>query len=101
LGNVLEQSDQYEPIISRRVNLDYADMHIDENHRQWDAMKAKYGDAVELDILSPEARFVLYSHHPSLSVEDIIAEFGLETASEYFARSNLRREEALANGASG
>ncbi|MAF12291.1 hypothetical protein CMK11_17735 [Candidatus Poribacteria bacterium] len=95
LGNVLEQSDRYEPIISRRVNLDFADMHIDENHQQWEAIKAKYGDAVELDILSPEARFVLYSHHPELSVEDIIAEFSLETTQEYFARSSLRREEAL------
>ncbi|MBT5536209.1 carbon-nitrogen hydrolase family protein, partial [Candidatus Poribacteria bacterium] len=95
LGNVLEQSDRYEPIISRRVNLDYADMHIDENHRQCDAIKAKYGDAVELDILSPEARFILYSHHAELSVKDIIAEFSLETTSEYFARSNRGREEAL------
>jgi predicted amidohydrolase len=95
LGNILEQSDRYEPIISRRVNLDYADMHIDENHRHWDAIRAKYGDAVELDILSPEARFVLYSHHPTVTVTDIIAEFSLETTREYFARANLRREEAL------
>ncbi len=99
LGAVLEQSDAYEPIISRRVNLDYADMHIDENHRQWDAIKAKYGDAVEFDILSPEARFVMYSHHPDLSVDDIIAEFSLETSRDYFARSNLRREEALKRAA--
>jgi predicted amidohydrolase len=100
LGNALEQSGAYEPIISRRVNLDYADMHIDENHRQWDAIKAKYGDAVEFDILSPEARFVMYSHDPDVSVADIIAEFSLETSRDYFARSNHRRQEALARAAS-
>jgi predicted amidohydrolase len=95
LGNVLEQSSAYEPIISRRINLDYADFHIDGNNARWQDIKAKYGDAVELDILSPEARFVLYSHHPERTAQEIIEEFGLERTSAYFARANRSRRAAL------
>lgn len=95
LGTVLEKSDAYEPIISRRINLDYVRCHIDENCAQWDAIKARYGESVELDILSPEAQFVLYSHHPEVTALDIAREFALESTRDYYARSNRYRAYGL------
>jgi len=95
LGTVVEQSDAYEPIISHQINLDYVRCHIDENCAKWEAIKAKYGAQVELDILSPEAQFVLTSHHASVTARDIVREFELEPVDAYFARSNERRREAL------
>jgi predicted amidohydrolase len=95
LGTEVEKSDAYEPIISRRLNLDYAKLHIDTNHLQWDKMKAKYGESIELDILSPEAQFILYSHHPELTAQDFVREFSLEVCNDYFARSNRIRAAAL------
>jgi predicted amidohydrolase len=95
LGTVVEKSDAYEPIISRRINLDYARCHIDENYAKWEAIKSKYGESVELDILSPEAQFILYSHHPDTTALDIVREFSLEPTREYYARANRYRAHRL------
>jgi len=96
LGTVVEKSDAYEPIISRRINLDYVRCHIDENCTKWEAIKRKYGESVELDILSPEAQFLLYSHHPEVSAWDIAREFSLEPTRAYYARANRYRAYGLA-----
>jgi len=98
LGQWLAQSFMYCPIISRRINLDSAVLHIDYNHRQYDAMKAKYGDQIQLDILAPEAVFMLTCDHPTKTVRDIIREFDLELRTDYFARANRVREAALKGG---
>ena len=95
LGSVLEMSSAYEPIISHRINLDFVQLHIDENHRHWDGIKAKYGEAVELDVRSPEALSVLYAHDAAISARQIVDEFGLETTRDYFARSNRVRQAAI------
>lgn len=95
LGQVLVQSFMYCPIISRRINLDSAVLHIDYNHLKYDAMKAKYGDQIQLDIIAPEAVFMLTCDHPTKTVHDIIQEFDLELRSDYFARANRVREADL------
>jgi beta-ureidopropionase len=95
LGRVLAQSSAYQKILSRVLNLDRRVLHIDENERQWAAIKAKYGAGVEVDVASPEAVFALVSHLPAITVDDLIREFALETRTEYFDRSNRVREEGL------
>jgi predicted amidohydrolase len=95
LGRVLVESSAYQRLFSRVINLDRAILHIDGNHRQWDAIKQKYGAGVELDVASPEASFALISHMPEVSVYDIIREFGLETRVEYFNRAHRTRDGAL------
>ena len=100
LGQYLVQSFMYCPIISKRINLDAAVLHIDYNHKQYDAMKAKYGDQIELNIIAPEAVFMLTCDHPEKTVQDIIREFDLELRTDYFARANRVREGALRGGAS-
>ncbi len=98
LGQALVQSFMYCPIISKRINLDSAVLHIDYNHLKYDAMKAKYGDRIELNIIAPEAVFMLTCDHPEKSVHDIIREFDLELRSDYFQRANRVRAGALRGG---
>jgi len=95
LGRVLAQSSAYQKILTRTLNLDRRVLHIDENHRHWPAIKAKYGPGVEIDVATPEAVFALISHLPEITIQDLISEFGLETRTEYFDRANRIREDAL------
>jgi len=95
LGRVLIQSSAYEPIISKIINLDYEILHIDYNHTKWENIKSKYGSDVEIEVATPEAVFLLTSHLPNISVDQIIQEFQLETRERYFDRALGIRARAL------
>ena len=96
LGRVLTESDAtYNPILSKRLNLDYAVMHLSENCDQFEAIKRKYGAGIELDVTRPEAIFCMYSHLPDVTCEDVIREFELELRTRYYRRANHIRAAAL------
>ena len=95
LGRVMAQSSAYQKILCRTLNLDRRVLHIDENNCHWPAIKAKYGAGVVIDVATPEAVFALISHLPDITVDAIIQEFGLEARTDYFARANRIRREAL------
>lgn len=95
LGRVLIESQGYQRIISRELNLDRAVLHIDYNEKRWPAIKEKYGPGVEIDVATPEAAFMLVSYLPDVTVRDLIREFNLELRADYFARANAVRESAL------
>ncbi|MBI4556034.1 MAG: carbon-nitrogen hydrolase family protein [Candidatus Hydrogenedentes bacterium] len=95
LGRVLGDLWDYQPVMTRAINLDFEILHIDTNERQWEAIRAKYGRHVTLDIYGPEGVFMMTSDHPEISIQDIIREFGLEPRSAYFARATQRRAQAL------
>ncbi|HIE52461.1 MAG TPA: carbon-nitrogen hydrolase family protein [Armatimonadetes bacterium] len=95
LGRVLVESSNYERIISRRLNLDCRVLHLDYNHPKFEDLKRKYGPAVEIEVATPEASCLLISHHPEVTVEDILREFELEPRDAYLARANAVRTQAL------
>ncbi len=95
LGRILVQSSAYEPIISKIINLDYKILHIDYNNAKWKKIKGKYGPDVEIDVATPEAVFLLTSHLPNISVDQIIQEFQLENREQYFKRALSIRTRAL------
>jgi len=95
LGRVLASSSDYAHIQTRRLNLDYQVLHIDYNVERVDAVKRKYGPAVEIETASPEAMYLLTSHHPRRSAEQIVREFKLETVDAYFARADRIRGKRL------
>jgi predicted amidohydrolase len=97
LGRVLATSEAYNPVISRVINLDYVVCHIDYNHRRWEGLKERYGAQVELEVASPEAKFILFSHHPAVTALDMVGEFELETLETYWRRARAVREKALNN----
>lgn len=95
LGRILAKSSSYNPIICKTVNLDYEILHLNYNHMKLDSVKKKYGSRVELDVLRPEAVFMLASNTRDATAEDMIDEFKLETRKEYFRRASRIREDAL------
>jgi len=95
LGRVLARSSNYNPIICKAMNLDYEILHLDYNYEKLSEVKRKYGSKVEIDVSRPEAVFILASNIKEKSVREIIAEFNLETRTEYFARANKVRAQVL------
>jgi len=85
----------HDGMLSRRINLDSIVLHCDYNEYKLEAIKAKYGPAVEIDAEEVERRFLLISHHPKKSALDIKREFHLESQDDFFARANRWRERAL------
>ena len=77
------------------VNAERELYHLDFNQNQFVAIREKYGPEVEIEVHQPEAFFLLASHKPGLTVENIAAEFKLERLYDYLARSVKMREEHL------
>lgn len=95
MGRVLGDLWDYQPVMTRTINLDFEIFHIDRNQDHWKALRAAYGEHILLDIAGPEGVFLLASTHPEKTVADMIQETGMEPRHDYFRRSTLRREQAL------
>ena len=95
LGQVLADSSVYARLITRTLNLDCALLHLNYNHEKLKAVKEKYGPLVELEICGPEAVFLMSSHHPEVTVDEMIAEFEMERARDYFDRARAERKKRL------
>jgi predicted amidohydrolase len=95
-GHVLQKGDpNYHPIVLRDLNMDRYIFHLDNNWKKFQAMIAKYGSAIHIDVCRPEAFFALESRSPEVSVADLAREFELETFKEYMQRSRECRTAAL------
>ncbi|HEX3150929.1 MAG TPA: carbon-nitrogen hydrolase family protein [Gemmataceae bacterium] len=77
------------------VNVDREVFHLDFNQNKFQAIRAKYGPDVEIDVRQPEAIFLLANRRAGTTVEAIAKEFGLETLRDYLSRSAKMREERL------
>ncbi len=82
-GTPLVRTGYQYPIASADVNFDRECYHQDENRRHWDAIREKYGRGVSLSIPHPEGKFTLASEMDDVTIEDIEAEFSLETWRDY------------------
>jgi predicted amidohydrolase len=89
----------YEALIAERVNLNQRQLHMDYNWDKMDAMLEKYGSALTFDYYTQEARYVIGYEGDDRDVDEILAEFGLEHLTDYFARARrVRREKLEASG---
>lgn len=95
LGRILTKSSTYNPVILKRVNLDYEVLHLDYNFEKMRKIKEKYGPKIELDVLRSDGIFMLISHTKETSAMDVIKEFSMELRDEYFKRSSNERIKAL------
>jgi predicted amidohydrolase len=77
------------------INVNRELFHLDNNQKQFPAIREKYGLDVEIDIWEPEGYFLLSSRRPDLRIEALITEFGLETLRDYLRRSVKLRDERL------
>lgn len=92
LGRVISKSSTYNPVITKDINLDYEVLHIDYTYQKWKAIKRKYNGSIEIDVVRPEAVYMLVSNSNKVTVPDIMKEFGLENRDEYFRRSDKYRK---------
>lgn len=95
IGQPVAESFVYSRIITKTVNLDAAVLHLDTNHLQFDAIAAKYGAQVEIDVIAPEGIFLLTCHHPRKTADQIVREFKMETLDDYFGRARKVRNKAV------
>jgi beta-ureidopropionase len=84
------------PIASTVINMDRCFFHLDYNQDHLQAIVARYGAGVEIEICYPEAHFTLASALPDVTVDEIIAEYGLEPWPDYLDRARGVRTRALA-----
>jgi hypothetical protein len=96
LGRVFARSETaYQPVLVRRLNLDYRVVSITYSHPKLPDVKRRYGPDVDVDIARDEAAMCLYSLLDDKSAADVLAEFGMETRAEYFERLHRARAAAL------
>lgn len=89
------RSKELPPWAIAEVNADREVFHLDYNAEKMPAIRKKYHEGVQIDVLPEEDFFLLASNLPDRSVEQIAAEFELETMREYFARSRKQRDTVL------
>ena len=77
------------------VNVEREVFHLDYNQDKFQALRARYGPDIDIEVHQPEAFFLLASRRVGLSVAEIAKEFHLETLRDYLARSAQQREEHL------
>jgi predicted amidohydrolase len=78
------------------ININRELFHLDDNQKQFPAMREEYGPDIEIEVEEPEGYFILASRRPDLTIAAIAAEFHLETLRDYLARSVKLRNERLA-----
>jgi predicted amidohydrolase len=93
-GYPIASTGQRLEIATARIDLEKRLFSTDYNMARHPEIVAKYGERVTIQVLSPEGSFTLESNDPSVSVGDIVAEFGLETQQDYFARSRAAQDAA-------
>jgi predicted amidohydrolase len=69
--------------------------HLDFNQNHFPAIREKYGPDIAIEVHEPEGYFLMATRRPDLPVEQVAAEFGLETNRDYLARSVRMRNERL------
>ncbi|MBO9604550.1 MAG: carbon-nitrogen hydrolase family protein [Paenibacillaceae bacterium] len=91
VGEVVASSSPQFPFVTTTINLDRAVLHIDENQLRFGEMKRKYGDRLIIRDPGYLNAVLLTSESDSFTVDDVIAEFGLETVDGYFNRCLTHR----------
>ncbi|MCU6708378.1 carbon-nitrogen hydrolase family protein [Paenibacillus sp. J5C_2022] len=91
LGEEIARSTNYYPFITARVNLDCEVLHIDRNGAKFSEMKLKYGTDIRIHDPGFLGSVLLTSESESVSVKEIIEEYGLERLDDYFGRALAER----------
>jgi len=87
LGQVLASNTNYFDHAVCTVNLDCALVHLDENWARLRAMNEKYGSRVKITDPGQLGSVLIASEHETVSMDQMIDEFGIERLDDYFARS--------------
>jgi predicted amidohydrolase len=94
LGEVVATTTNYFDFAVARVNLDCALVHLDHNWQHLRELKQKYGRQVTITDPGYLGAVLVTSEHPSVSVEEMLDQFGIERLDDYFNRSLGRQRQA-------
>lgn len=95
LGEVIASNTNYFNYAVARVNLDCELVHLDFNRSRMNALKEKYGPAVNISDPGKLGAVLVTSEHETIGVSQMIKEFEIELLDNYFTRS---REFRLREG---
>jgi len=87
LGTILATTTNYTGYVTTTVNLDCAVVHFDYHFDKLKALKRKYGADVTITDPGLLGAILVTSEHDTLSVNDMLAEFEIETLDNYLNRS--------------
>lgn len=97
LGEIIEQTSEWRPVISTLLNIDYIICYFDWNRQKVDAIKHKYGAGVTVHVLPDDGFFMLQSNMGEVSVTDIAKEFALESSRNFFEKHEKQLAELRSN----
>jgi predicted amidohydrolase len=86
-GYELAATGQRVEVAAAQVDLEKRLFSTDYNMARYEAILARYGRRVAINVLSPEGTFTLESLDDGLTVDALAGEFGLETQRDYLGRS--------------
>lgn len=95
LGEVVATSTNYTPFAVATVNLDCRLVHLDYNMDKLKALKEKYNEEVTITDPGKLGAVMITSEHNSITVNQMIKEFGIELLDDYFTRSREKRLKQL------
>ncbi len=87
LGQIIRTASYFTPCATATINLDYCVLHLDYHKVKFEAIRKHYGDEVIIDIPPAIGRAILYSQSSERSAKDIVKEYELTPARDYFQRT--------------
>lgn len=91
LGEIIASSTNYFDFTAARINLDHCFIHLDNNRAKLVALKKKYGAKVIITDPGKLGLVMVTSENDKISAADMIKEFEIELADDYFNRSRNHR----------
>ena len=91
VGTTVAESNNYYKYLSATINLDCKVAHLDHNMDKFAAMKRKYGALIDMDTPYGLGCTLLTCNAADMTIDDVIAEFGIELWDDYYARSMAAR----------
>lgn len=91
VGRVVATATNYTDYAVAEVNLDFALVHFGGNKGKLSLLKEKYGDLVTIEDPGKLAVVMVSSDHPSISAEEMLKEFEIETLDHMLERSRKMR----------
>ncbi len=91
VGEVTARSTNYFPRVTAAVNLDCQVVHLDGNWEKLEALRRKYGRAVQVRDPGLLGCVLVSSSHETRTSAEMVREFEIELWDEYYARSSRHR----------
>jgi predicted amidohydrolase len=98
-GRILTSTSRWGRIATCDLNLDKRLFHTDLQSGKLLAIQTRYGERICLETFTEEHLFTLESSDPDLSIDQVIAEFGLVDYQSYINRCTTVREQAQVSSA--